>query len=128
MVRNIVKLYGIRGATTTDANERELIIERTKELLRALFEANRLEEENVVSIIFTTTPDLTAEFPAKACRLMGWNNAALLGAVEADVPHGLRFCIRVLIHAYLEKDSEVRHVYLREAVGLRPDRVEEASS
>ena len=123
-----MRLYGVRGATTVDANEPEQILGRTEELLRALCEANRIEEGNVVSIIFTTTPDLNAEFPAKACRLMGWNGAALLGAVEADVPHGLPRCIRVLLHVYLEKGSRVKHIYLHEAVKLRPDLVEKASS
>lgn len=123
-----MRLFGIRGATTAAVNKPEEILDRTKELLQALFVTNRIAEENVVSIIFTTTPDLTAEFPAKACRLMGWNSAALLGAVEADVPHGVPRCIRVLIHAYLEKGSETTHIYLHEAVKLRPDRAEKTSS
>jgi len=123
-----MRLYGIRGATTVSADDKEEILGRTEELLRAVFEANRIEEENVVSIIFTTTPDLTAEFPAKACRLMGWNRAALLGAVEAAVPHGLQMCIRVLVHVYLKKGRRVQHIYLHEAVGLRPDLVKETFS
>lgn len=122
-----MRLYGIRGATTA-VNRSDEILDRTKELLSALFETNRIKEENVVSIIFTSTPDLTAEFPAKACRLMGWDSVPLLGAVEADVPHGVPRCIRVLIHVYLEKGSKVRHIYLHEAVKLRPDRAERTSS
>lgn len=116
-----MRLYGIRGATTVDKNDQAAILQETRRLMEALIEGNRLSEEHVVSIIFTTTPDLTAEFPAKACRLMGWEGTALLGAVEADVSHGLPFCIRVLIHAYLEEDVSVKHIYLNEAVKLRPD-------
>lgn len=85
---------------------------------------NQLTEENVISIIFTTTPDLNAEFPAKAARLQGLKNTPLLGAVEADVPHGLPKCIRVLMHAYLETGREIKHIYLNEAVNLRPDIVQ----
>jgi len=117
-----MRMYGIRGATTTKSNSAEEILEETGKLLRELIQRNKLTEEQIVSIIFTTTPDLTAEFPAKACRLLGWEKAALLGAVEAAVPHGVPYCIRVLIHAYLNSAEEVEHVYLNEAVRLRPDR------
>lgn len=118
----MVLLYGIRGATTVSANSAEQILEETQKLLEAILTANRLTDTNyLVSIIFTTTPDLTAEFPAKAARLMGLGHVPLLGCVESDVPHGLPRCIRLLIHAYLPKDSKVKHVYLNEAVKLRPD-------
>lgn len=120
-----MRIFGLRGATTATANTSEDILQETQKLLQALIESNKLTEDQVVSIIFTTTPDLTAEFPAKACRIMGWNQTALLGAVEADVPHGLPLCIRILIHAYL--DSPAQHVYLNEAVRLRPDLVSEKS-
>lgn len=120
-----MRLYGIRGATTVCNNEKEEIIRETQVLLQNIIEKNDLCEENVVSIIFTTTSDLTAEFPAKACRLLGWNNTALLGTVEADVPHGLNLCIRVLIHAYLENKSKVKNIYLNKAIELRPDRIAE---
>lgn len=116
-----MRLYGIRGATTVCNNDKEEIIRETQVLLQNIFEKNNLSEENVVSIIFTTTSDLNAEFPSKACRLLGWNNTALLGTVEADVPHGLKLCIRVLIHAYLENKDKVKHIYLNKATVLRPD-------
>jgi chorismate mutase len=119
-----MRLFGIRGATSVQANTGEEILRETEVLLKALVEANNLQQENVVSIIFTSTPDLTAEFPAKACRLMGWTGVPLLGAVEVDVPHGVPRCIRVLIHAYLEQGSKVKHVYLNEAQKLRPDLVD----
>lgn len=134
-------LYGIRGATTVMANTQEQILEETQKLIQALLKENGLQicngnvlrekinggETNdedypcLVSIIFTSTQDLNAEFPAKAARLMGLDHVPLLGCVEADVPHGLKRCIRVLIHAYLPKDTKVKHVYLNEAVILRPD-------
>ena len=118
-----MKMSGLRGATTTTANTKEDILQETEKLLQALIDSNKLTEEQVVSIIFTTTPDLTAEFPAKACRLLGWNQTALLGAVEADVPHSVPRCIRILIHACLDSAYQVKHVYLNEAVRLRPDLV-----
>jgi len=117
-----MRMHGIRGATTTKANNPDEILQETGRLLEALIEENKLAEEQVVSIIFTTTPDLTAEFPAKACRMLGWTETALLGAVEADVPHGPSHCIRILIHAYLTEGVKAQHVYLNEAVRLRPDR------
>lgn len=116
-----MRLYGIRGATSVAANDKDSILRETKKLLQALVEANRIKRENVVSVILTTTPDLTAEFPARACREMGWNDVALLGAVEANVPHGVPRCIRILIHAYLEEGSKVKPIYLNEAVRVRPD-------
>lgn len=116
-------LFGIRGATTVSANTAEQILEETQKLLEAILTANGLIDNtaNLVSIIFTTTPDLNAEFPAKAARLIGLSHVPLLGCVEVNVPHGLQRCIRLLIHAYLPKDSKVKHIYLNEAVKLRPD-------
>jgi len=122
-----MRLYGIRGATSVTKNEKEAIIAETQRLLKALVEANNIKHENVVSIIITTTPDLTAEFPAKACRLIGWHDVPLLGALEADVPHGLPLCIRMLMHVYLEQGSRVKPVYLNEAVNLRPDLTHETT-
>ncbi len=117
----MMRVFGIRGATSVEKNTPENILAGTQELLTALIEANQIRQENVVSMIFTSTPDLTAEFPAKACRMMGWHNVPLLDAVEINVPHGLPCCIRVLIHAYLEKDHVVKPIYLHQAVKLRPD-------
>ncbi|HHZ16811.1 MAG TPA: chorismate mutase [Peptococcaceae bacterium] len=118
-------LFGIRGATTVVANTQEQILAETKKLLQALFTANGIDiaspEHTLVSIIFTTTPDLNAEFPAKAARLLGLTQVPLLGCVETAVPHGLSLCIRVLIHAYLPEGTKVKHIYLNEAAQLRPD-------
>ncbi len=113
---------GVRGATTTDADTSEAILSATKELLLAMIERNGIEEEDVASILFTTTPDLTACYPAKAARDMGWHNVALMGFQEMAVPNGLPMCVRVLIHWNTDKPaSSLQHVFLRGAAVLRPD-------
>lgn len=119
----MMRLYAIRGATSVPENTSEDILRETGILLKEVAEANSLQKENAVSIILTSTPDLTAEFPAKACRLMGWSSVPLLGAVDVDVPYALPKCIRIMIHAYLEEGTQVKHIYLNEAVRLRPDLV-----
>jgi len=114
---------GIRGATTADENTAEAIAAATKELLERIVAANGLKIEDVASAIFTTTPDLNAEFPALAARQLGWQDAALLCTPEIDVPGSLERCIRVLIHWNTGKGAnEIVHVYLKEAKKLRPDR------
>ncbi len=113
---------GIRGATTVPANTREAIMEATRELLMAMLEANQLKVEDIASAIFTTTPDLTAEFPAVAAREMGWTHVALLCSHEMSVPGSLPMCLRVLLHVNTDKrPEEIVHVYLRGARILRPE-------
>jgi chorismate mutase len=114
---------GIRGATTAGANTRDAILEATHELLCQLVAANQLVIDDIVSAIFTTTPDLNAEFPAVAARDLGWSDTALLSAHEIAVPGSLAHCIRVLIHwNTTRRVDEIVHVYLREARVLRPER------
>ena len=116
-------LRGLRGATTARANTSEAILQATAELLRALLEANGFQPEDVESAIFTSSPDLTAEYPARAARLLGWRDVPLLGAAEVPVADGLPRCIRVLLHFYTTKPQrELKHIYLREAAKLRSDR------
>ena len=116
-------LRGLRGATTAATNTGDAILEATAELLRALQEANGFRPEDVESAIFTSSPDLTAEYPARAARLLGWHDVPLLGAAEVAVPDGLPRCIRVLLHFYTSKpQGELKHMYLRGAAKLRPDR------
>lgn len=118
-------LRGLRGATTAATNTGDAILEATAELLRALQETNAFRPEDVESAIFTSSPDLTAEYPARAARLLGWRDVPLLGAVEVDVPppDGVPRCIRVLLHFYTAKaQGELKHMYLRGAAKLRPDR------
>ena len=115
---------GVRGATVAAENTREAILEATRELLLHLTAANDLQPDDVASVIFSVTPDLTAEFPAVAARQLGWNDVALLDTIELDVPGALKRCIRVLIHWNTTRTAqEIVHVYLREAERLRPDRV-----
>ncbi len=116
-------LRGLRGATTATGNTSEAILEATEELLAALRDANGFEPRDVESAIFTSSPDLTAEYPARAARRLGWTDVPLLGAAEVAVPSGLRLCIRVLLHFYTAKPQQaLKHIYLREAAKLRPDR------
>lgn len=113
---------GVRGATTVNENTGEAIWKATRELLQAVIKANDIEEEYVASVIFTTTPDLNAVYPAKAARDLGWHRAALMGCQEADVPNGIPMCIRVLIHWNTTRTlDEVQHVYMKGAMALRPD-------
>ena len=112
---------GIRGATTVDYNDREEILAATTELLQLLIARNDLYSDNIASVIFTTTDDLDAEFPAVAARSLGWIETALMCAREIPVPGSLRKCIRVLIHVNTTRSAaEIQHVYIRDAVKLRP--------
>ena len=118
-------LRGLRGATTAATNTRPAILDATAELLRALQEANGFRPEEVESAIFTSSPDLTADYPARAARRLGWVDVPLLGAMEVAVPPptGLPRCIRVLLHFYTSKPQRsLKHMYLRDAAKLRPDR------
>mgnify|MGYP005846132505 CR=1 FL=1 len=120
---------GIRGATTVERNDAADMLEATRELLTALVEANGIQPDDVASIIFTTTPDLTATFPAVAARELGWVHVPLLCAHEMDVPGALRGVIRVLMHVNTEKSArEIKHVYLRGARELRPEWAFDGSS
>ncbi len=116
---------GVRGATTADGNTRDDILRATRELLALMIRQNGIRGEDVASVIFSTTPDLDAEFPALAARQLGWHDVALLCNHELDVPGSLRRCIRVLVHWNTEMpQSEITHVYVKEASKLRPDRTQ----
>jgi chorismate mutase len=115
-------LRGIRGATVAQENSKEAIKTETMELLKAIFEANHVKAEDVGSIFFSVTQDLDAEFPAVAAREMGYKDVPLLCMNEIDVPGALAKCIRVLVHVNTEKmQKEMKHVYMKDAVKLRPD-------
>lgn len=115
-------IRGIRGAITVTRDSREEILAATRELLTTLVAANDLDLDDVASAVFTTTPDLTAEYPARAARELGWRDVPLLGATEMDVPRGLPRCIRVLVHVNTDTlPSQIKHIYLRDARRLRPD-------
>lgn len=113
---------GVRGATTVDSNSREEILRATRQLVALMVRRNGIQPRDVASAIFTTTPDLDAEFPALAARQLGWLEVPLLCGHEMTIPGSLPRCIRVLVHWNTElKQDEIQHVYVREAVKLRPD-------
>lgn len=114
---------GIRGATSVPTDSPDVILAATRELLQELLRANRIETfEEVVSAIFTTTPDLTSTFPAEAARAIGMRQVPLLCASEIAVPGSLPRCIRVLLHVNTDRtQAEISHIYLHEAKKLRPD-------
>jgi chorismate mutase len=114
---------GIRGATAVNRDTPEAVVSATRELLETIVKANKLKVDDVASIIFTVTPDLKSEYPARAARALGWTDTALLGATEMDVPGGLPRCIRVLLHVNTRRSLKaIKHIYLHDARALRPDR------
>ena len=120
-----MQLYcrGVRGAITVEENTREEIMAATREMLLQIIASNDLRIEDIGSAIFTTTPDLTTEFPALAARGIGWHDVALMCGHEMAVPGSLGKCIRVLIHWNTTKtQTEIVHVYLKGATRLRPER------
>ncbi|MEV6286302.1 chorismate mutase [Kribbella sp. NPDC051770] len=112
----------IRGATQLDADEREHLLERTAELVRAVLEANDLASEDLISILFTVTPDLSSEFPAVAGRQIGLTDVPLMCMQEIAVPHALPRVVRMMLHTESPRSREkIQHVYLHGATALRPD-------
>ncbi|MFG2000249.1 chorismate mutase [Spirillospora sp. NPDC048911] len=112
----------IRGATQVDADDRDQILEATTELVTEVMTRNELTTDDVISVIFTATPDLTAEFPALAARKLGFHEVPLLCASELAVPHALPRVIRLMAHVDVDRPrSEIQHVYLRGATALRLD-------
>ncbi|MFI6295082.1 chorismate mutase [Nonomuraea sp. NPDC050790] len=112
----------IRGAIQVDADDRDAIIEATTELVSTLMERNRLTTDDVISVLFTATPDLTAEFPALAARKLGFHDVPLICATEIAVPGALPRVVRLLAHVETDRPrAEIVHVYLRGAVALRQD-------
>ncbi|HAZ31991.1 MAG TPA: chorismate mutase [Dehalococcoidia bacterium] len=121
-----MRCRGVRGATTVKENTRESILQATKELLEKMIRANEIEVEEIACAFFTTTPDLTAEFPALAARRMGWTQVALLCGHEMHVPESLPQCLRILILYNTEKDAgEIVHVYVNGAEKLRMNNASE---
>jgi chorismate mutase len=118
-------IRGIRGATTVPADDPELILQATRELLEEILEENKsMQPEDVASALFTVTDDLASTFPAQAARQMGWSLVPMLCALEIPVTNSLPRVIRVLVHWNTEiPQNEITHVYLRDAVKLRPDLV-----
>ncbi len=117
---------GIRGATSVEANDSRAIIAATRELLEQMVAVNDLAIEDVASVIFTTTNDLDADYPARAAREMGWGNIPLLCLQEMAVANSVPRCIRILILWNTNRTlDQIKHVYLRRASSLRPDLAKE---
>jgi len=116
-------IRGIRGATTVECNDERCITEATEELLREMIRANDVEAGDVASVLISATDDITASFPAKALRnIEGWKYVPVMCVREIPVPDSLPRCIRVMLTVNTtRKQEEIRHVYLRGAVQLRPD-------
>ena len=116
---------GIRGATTVAEDDPDQILQATRELLEAIVKENaEMKPEDIGSAIFTVTEDLAATFPAQAARQMGWNMVPMMCAREIPVPGSLPKAIRVLVHWNTDTpQSQIKHIYLRDAVKLRPDLV-----
>jgi chorismate mutase len=113
---------GVRGAITVETNSAAEILGATRQLLAHMVRANGIEIADIASACFTATPDLTAAFPARAARDLGWHQVPLLDAQEISVPGSLPRCVRVLLHwNTLKSQDEIRHIYLGEAAQLRPD-------
>ncbi|MFA9428599.1 chorismate mutase [Egicoccus sp. AB-alg2] len=116
------RVRALRGATTLDHDDRDHLIERTQELMAAVFARNELVEDDLISIVFTATDDIHAAFPAEAAREAGITHVPLLCARELEIDGGIRRCVRILVHAYTRRTPrELRHVYLHEARQLRTD-------
>ncbi len=117
-----MSVRAVRGAIQVDEDDRDQVLEATTELLTAVLERNRISPDDLISVVFTATPDLTSEFPAYAARQMGITDVPLLCARELDVPHAMPRVLRLLAHVETDLPrSELRHVYLRGAAALRTD-------
>jgi chorismate mutase len=113
---------GVRGATTVPANTRDEILTATRQLVALMVRRNGINPRDVASAIFTTSPDLDAEFPALAARQLGWLEVPLLCGHEMAIPGSLQRCIRVLVHWNTDQPQDaIQHVYIRDAEKLRPD-------
>jgi chorismate mutase len=121
-------IRGIRGAITITTDETEQVLSATQELLASILAANpTIQIEDIASALFTVTEDIVSAYPALAARRIGWDLVPMMCTREIPVLDGLPLCIRVLIHWNTElEQSAIQHVYLRDAVKLRPDLVARA--
>ena len=118
-----LKLTALRGATTTNGDKEFFIKDAVIELIQELISRNDLNQENIISITFSVTKDLTSCFPASIARkYFNFDKVALLDCQQMFVPNDINFCIRILALVYLESDMESVHPYLKESAKLRPDR------
>ena len=118
-----LKLTALRGATTSKGNKDCFIEDAVIELVEELITRNDLNQENIISITFSVTKDLTTCFPASIARkYFNFDKVALLDCQQMFVPNDINFCIRLLALVYLESDKQSVHPYLNESAKLRPDR------
>ena len=118
----IPTVRAIRGAISVPSDDPMAIRDAVLELVHALRTTNQLEDQEIVSAIFTVTPDLVSAFPAEAARVAGWQDVPLLCTTEIPVPAGLPRCLRVMLHVQRSwGNSRPQHAYLRDAARLRPD-------
>ncbi|HUD38872.1 MAG TPA: chorismate mutase [Streptosporangiaceae bacterium] len=117
-----MKVRAIRGAVQVDADDRQAILEGTTELVMAVMSRNGLTTDDVISVIFSATPDLSAEFPALAARKLGFGEVPLLCCTEIAVPSAMPRVVRLMMHVETELSrAAIQHVYLRGAAALRLD-------
>jgi chorismate mutase len=116
-------IRGIRGATTVSMDEEKEILQNTEELLLHIIQDNQIEPNLVASVFISVTEDITAGFPAKALRSFdGWSYVPVMCMQEIPVPGSLQRCIRIMMHVNTSKSQqEIKHIYLKEAIQLRPD-------
>ncbi|MCZ8535782.1 chorismate mutase [Paenisporosarcina quisquiliarum] len=116
-------IRGIRGATTVTEDSAAQVLAETEKLVLAMAKENDVKPEDVASVVVSTTTDIASAFPAKAVRsIPEWTYVPVMCTHEMDVPGAMPFCIRVLMHVNTEKSQrEILHVYLNDAVKLRPD-------
>jgi len=115
-------VLALRGAITLERDERTHLLERVSRLLSEMLSRNEVDHDDLISILFTATPDVHSAFPAAAAREMGLGDVPLICAQELDIDGGMPLCIRVLMHLGTERTrDELRHVYLESARGLRDD-------
>ena len=118
----IAVVRALRGATTCPVDTPDTIASATQELLKVMMERNDLEHDDIISMLFTTSPDLRSAFPAAGARGIGFGDVPLLCASEIDVPGAMAHCVRILMHVYTKKlRTELHHVYLHDARALRDD-------
>lgn len=120
-----MRCRAVRGATTVEANTAQDIEDATTEVLQKIIRENKIRIEDIVSVNFSVSVDLDAQFPAVAARKMGWNYVPMLCSYEIDVPDSLRKCVRVLLtYNTRAPQHKIKHQYLRGAAVLRPDLAE----
>lgn len=118
-----MRVQGIRGAAVAESDQPDAILSATRELLRAILEANpTLQTSDLASVFFSVTEDIHSAYPAQAARQLGWTQVPMMCMQEIWVPGGLARCIRVLLHWNVDLPQEsIHHVYLGAAATLRPD-------